>query len=65
MTDEKRERIAALSSALFDARRRYEAMAMMNTNIEPEAARRQSIQFNLARAEMFEAQAALDDAITP
>ena len=58
--DEKRVRI--LAEVAFEKKQRFEVLGMMNQETEPEARKKQYIEYELARAEMTEANAKLCEA---
>lgn len=58
-----KERIEQLAANLHDARLRFEAIGMMNAyGLLAEEARQQTIAYEVARAELYAAQSALEDA---
>jgi hypothetical protein len=64
MTDDQKARITELASKAYDARLRFEALAASNTTgLTQEQRRQQFIDYELAKAEMFEANATLSSAM--
>lgn len=63
---EQSERIARLAGIVHDKREIVQGMAMQNIyGLEPEVRRKQAIAFEIARAELWQAEANLRDAMRP
>ena len=60
LMDEKRVRI--LAEVAFEKKQRFEMLGMINQETEPEARKKQFVEYELARAEMTEANAKLCEA---
>lgn len=60
MDDKKREKIIELSKVAHKARVKFECLSMMNTAQNAEDREKQRVEYDLARAEMFEANYLLD-----
>jgi hypothetical protein len=64
MTEEKKTEITRLALEAHKTSERLKALAMQNTAQLPEAKEKQSVEYALARAEMFEADRLLTNAIS-
>lgn len=63
LPDSERAEIARLAGIVHDLRNRVQGLGMMNVFAEPDLARQQSMDFAVARAELFKAQADLDKVV--
>jgi len=63
MNEEKRVKIEQLAEIAFDAAEKVRGMDMMNANTDPETRKKQAIAYAIAKAEMKEANNALEDAL--
>ncbi len=63
MNEQKEEKVRLLAEALFAKQERVRMMGMQNTAADPDVRRQEFIDWHVAKAEEFEALAALNEAM--
>lgn len=64
MDEEKKLKIEQLAAIAHDKSERFKIMGMMNTPTEPAEKRKSAVEYAVARAEMIDANRALENALS-